>query len=47
MIFVMTTNHIEMLDEALIRPGRINLNIYTHNCSREQIKRIAKEYYPK
>jgi mitochondrial chaperone BCS1 len=27
-LFVMTTNHIEVLDEALLRPGRIDYRLY-------------------
>lgn len=41
-IMVMTTNHPEVLDEALIRPGRIDRKILFDNCNREQIINIYK-----
>jgi chaperone BCS1 len=37
-ILVMTTNHPEVLDEALIRPGRIDCKYLFDNCDTEQIK---------
>lgn len=34
----MTTNHIEKLDPALIRPGRIDVKIEFKNANLENIK---------
>ena len=36
-ILIMTTNHPEVLDEALIRPGRIDKKILFDNCDKKQI----------
>lgn len=44
-IYVMTTNHIEHLDSALIRPGRIDVSVPMNNCSIEQICGLFKMYY--
>ncbi|MDC3333002.1 AAA family ATPase [bacterium] len=39
-IVVMTTNHVEKLDPALIRPGRIDFRIELKKCSIEMIQSI-------
>lgn len=39
-IFIITTNHIDHLDPALIRPGRCDIKIELKDCDRYQIKRI-------
>ena len=44
-IFVLTSNHIERLDPALIRPGRIDLHIQFPNCTDEQIRLMFKQFY--
>ena len=44
-IVIMTTNHIEKLDSALIRPGRIDHKIELRNVSKEQIGQIIKYFY--
>lgn len=44
-IIIMTTNHIEDLDEALIRPGRIDEKIYIGNGSLYQIKELYNRFY--
>ncbi|XP_055388468.1 uncharacterized protein LOC129617050 [Condylostylus longicornis] len=44
-IIVMTTNHIENLDPALIRPGRIDINIEFVKCSRVIVKQIISHFY--
>ncbi len=36
----MTTNHIENIDPALIRPGRIDYRIDFKLCEKEQIKEM-------
>ena len=41
----MTTNHIEKLDSALIRPGRIDHKIEFNNASVEQIRSIIRYFF--
>lgn len=45
-IFVLTSNHIERLDPALIRPGRIDVHIEFPTCTDQQIHLMFKQYYP-
>jgi len=45
-ILFMTTNHIENLDPALIRPGRIDRKIYLGPCSDMMIGKLVKKFYP-
>ncbi len=44
MVF-MTTNHLEKLDPALIRPGRCDLHQFVGNASREQVTRMLTRFY--
>lgn len=44
-IFVITTNHIEQLDAALIRPGRMDINIQIDKCDRYQLSQIFYDLY--
>jgi len=44
-IIIMTTNHVEKLDPALIRPGRIDLNIKFKKASTKDIKEILNFYW--
>ncbi|KAJ1563136.1 hypothetical protein HK405_013463 [Cladochytrium tenue] len=44
-IVVMTTNHLEKLDKALIRPGRIDFRIYFGNATRETARRLFLQFY--
>ncbi len=37
-ILIMTTNHPEVLDSALIRPGRVDSKYLFDNCNKDQIK---------
>eukprot|EP00041_Stephanoeca_diplocostata_P018672 m.392766 g.392766 ORF g.392766 m.392766 type:complete len:799 (-) comp21085_c0_seq1:478-2874(-) len=43
-ILVMTTNHPEKLDPALIRPGRINKRLHLGYCSVDTVCDMAKHY---
>ena len=44
-MMVITTNHPEKLDKALIRPGRINLNLEFGKCSSKDVADIFKNFY--
>eukprot|EP00250_Pteridium_aquilinum_P004051 c14297_g1_i1 orf=145-1575(-) len=43
-IFVFTTNHIEKLDPALLRSGRMDMHIHMSYCSFEAFKVLARNY---
>jgi len=46
-IFVLTTNHIDRLDPALIRPGRVDMHLqYPSVITDEQIELMFKQFYP-
>ncbi len=45
-ILVMTTNHPELLDPALIRPGRCDQQLEIGNASREQAERLFLRFFP-
>ena len=45
-LLVMTTNHIERLDPALIRPGRIDVRLHLDLASRSQIARLFLRFFP-
>ena len=42
----MTTNHIEKLDPALLRPGRADVHIKLNNSSEYQMKKMFLKFYP-
>lgn len=44
-IIILTTNHPEKLDSALVRPGRIDLDIHFNRCSRETIVELVIKFY--
>jgi DNA polymerase III delta prime subunit len=44
-IIILTSNHPEKLDSALVRPGRIDLNIHFDRCSRETIVELVTKFY--
>ena len=44
-ILVMTTNHVDKLDPALIRPGRIDQKLELGYCSRQQIVDFYKLFF--
>ncbi|KFK27298.1 hypothetical protein AALP_AA8G364200 [Arabis alpina] len=43
-IFVFTTNHIEKLDPALLRSGRMDMHIYMSYCNFPSLKILIKNY---
>lgn len=45
MITIMTTNHIDKLDEALMRVGRVDKKIYFGHPDDAQIKELFKVFY--
>lgn len=45
-LLFMTTNHIERLDPALIRPGRVDLVERLGNASHQQQLELFKRFYP-
>ena len=45
-IVFMTTNHIEKLDPALIRPGRIDVKMYLGNATSAQCKKLFMKFFP-
>ena len=44
-IVIMTTNHIEKLDPALIRPGRINMKIHLDYIKQREASEMIKYYF--
>lgn len=44
-IVIMTSNHPEMLDPALVRPGRIDINLRVGYCSRDMVIDMFKFFY--
>jgi mitochondrial chaperone BCS1 len=44
-IVFMTTNHPERLDPALIRPGRVDLQVLIDDASPEQARRLFTRFY--
>ena len=45
-IVVLTTNHREKLDPALIRPGRIDVAVELGNASTDQLRRLFLRFFP-
>ena len=45
-VFVMTTNHKEMLDPALLRPGRIDYRLYMGEASDRQRVELYRRFFP-
>jgi chaperone BCS1 len=45
-VFVMTTNHLEMLDPALLRPGRIDYRLYMGEASDRQRVELYRRFFP-
>ncbi|KAJ2878936.1 Complex III assembly protein translocase and chaperone, partial [Coemansia asiatica] len=44
-IIFMTTNHIERLDPALVRPGRVDVKVYLGNATKYQICKMFTRFY--
>jgi chaperone BCS1 len=45
-MFVMTTNHVEKLDSALLRPGRIDYKLYLGKASDHQKVELYRRFFP-
>jgi mitochondrial chaperone BCS1 len=45
-IIVLTTNHRELLDAALIRPGRIDMEVELGNASAMQLRALFLRFFP-
>jgi chaperone BCS1 len=45
-IIVMTTNHLDRLDPALIRPGRADVKLSFENATSEQAGRLYRRFFP-
>jgi mitochondrial chaperone BCS1 len=45
-LFVMTTNHVEKLDPALLRPGRIDYKLYMGGASSHQKAELYRRFFP-
>jgi mitochondrial chaperone BCS1 len=41
----MTTNHLEKLDPALIRPGRVDLAMFVGDATPSQARRLFTQFY--
>ncbi|CAH0383097.1 unnamed protein product [Bemisia tabaci] len=44
-ILFMTTNYLERLDSALIRPGRVDLKEFVGHCSHSQLVKMYKNFF--
>ena len=44
-IIFMTTNYIERLDDALIRPGRVDMTVYLGNATEWQMGKLWNRFY--
>lgn len=44
-IIVLTTNHPEQFDDALLRPGRIDMIVNFRKCNADMLVRMARLYY--
>jgi SpoVK/Ycf46/Vps4 family AAA+-type ATPase len=45
-LFMMTTNRIETLDEALLRPGRIDYRLYMGKATERQKVELYRRFFP-
>lgn len=46
-VIIMTTNHPELLDAALLRPGRVDIRVTFGPATREQIERMCARLNPR
>ena len=44
-IIFLTTNHVERMDAALVRPGRVDMTIRLGEASRYQVERFWDRFY--
>ena len=44
-IIFLTTNHVERLDEALVRPGRVDLTVRLGEATRYQVEQLWDRFY--
>ncbi|XP_035903977.1 mitochondrial chaperone BCS1 [Anopheles stephensi] len=44
-IVFMTTNYLDRLDPALIRPGRVDVKEYVGHCTRHQMEHMFRRFY--
>jgi len=45
-VLFMTTNYMERLDPALIRPGRVDVIEYIGHCTKDQMETMFSRFYP-
>jgi chaperone BCS1 len=45
-ILMMTTNHREKLDPALLRPGRADMHVELNYASEKQMRGLFKKFFP-
>jgi chaperone BCS1 len=44
-VIFMTTNHIDRLDDALIRPGRVDMTVHLDNATTWQMEKLWERFY--
>jgi chaperone BCS1 len=44
-IIFMTTNHIDRLDDALVRPGRVDMSVHLGNATGWQMEKLWDRFY--